>query len=68
MDTTIKVTHSTVYGIDRYYPANKLAEALASLCGQQTLTKDQLKILHDAGFHVEVTSKPLTFDEKKERR
>jgi hypothetical protein len=59
VDTTIKVTHSTVYGVDRYYPANKLAEALAHLCGQSTLTTAQLKDLKAAGFKVEVEIRPV---------
>jgi hypothetical protein len=61
MDTMIKVTHSKVYGVDRYYPANKLAERLAEFCGQASLTTDQLKVLHQAGFTIEQVSKPLTF-------
>ncbi len=59
MDTTIRVTHRTVYGIDRFDPANKLAEAMANLCNQQTLTKQQLAMLKEAGFKVEVISKQV---------
>jgi hypothetical protein len=59
MDTIIEVVVSSVYGIARYYPANKLAETLAKACDQTTLTAKQLKIFKEGGFTVVAKTEPV---------
>ena len=53
MDTTIKVTVRSTYGVDRYYPANTLAVEFAKLLGQSSFTRGQLERMKAMGFSIE---------------
>lgn len=41
----VKYTIRTIYGLDRRYPANGMANLVCDLAGTKTLTNDTLKIL-----------------------
>ena len=54
MDNLIIVEQRTSFGVERLYPANRMAERFAQLLDAATLTRDRLKILRDAGFTIEI--------------
>ena len=45
-----------VYGLPKYYPGNKLAETMATLLNQKTLTEQNINILQLGGFSVEINT------------
>lgn len=54
MEDLIVMEARTSYGNERLYPANRMAERFAELLEAKTLTRDQLKILREAGFRVDI--------------
>lgn len=59
INQTIKIMPRTVYGVEKYYPANEHAQQIAKLAGQTTLTKEQLVMLKSMGYTIEIEH-PLT--------
>ncbi len=57
---TIKVQIRAAYGMNRAYPMNAEAKALARLAGSKTLTASALKCAESLGFTIEAVV--LTFD------
>jgi len=50
--SVIKIVSRNIYGRDTYYPANQLAQTLAGLLNQKTLTPENLRHLTRGGFEV----------------
>ncbi len=59
MNNVIQVEAKSVYGIEKLYPVNSLAEQLASFKGQKTLTHRDVLSLKDMGFSVEQVVVPV---------
>jgi len=58
-EQSINVEIKNVYGNDLIYPINEVGMKFACLLKKKTLTKDELKIIRDLGFTIEVISKGL---------
>jgi len=58
MDNLIQVEKRSVYGVDKFYPANPLAVHMAIFKGQKTLTSSDIFNLKAAGFQVERVVNP----------
>ena len=52
----IQVTIRKVYGRENIYPACEKADNFCRLLGQATLTHDNITIIKDLGYTVEVVS------------
>ncbi len=50
----IKVKYKTIWGKDRFMPVNDIAKVIASLVGNQTLTREQLIICKNAGWKIKI--------------
>lgn len=50
--SVVQIVSRSIYGRDTYYPANQLAETLAGLLCQKTLTAWNLRDLARGGFEV----------------
>lgn len=58
---TLLVDIQTVYGIERIYPHNDLAQALCDITGTKTLDRRVLRIATDRlGYTVKVIQQELT--------
>ena len=56
----LKLTQKTSYGVERFYPECDISRSMASLMGQSTFTRDQLKVMKKMGFELEnVTPREL---------
>ena len=53
MTSKVIVQVKTVYGIERYYPANDQAYHIANLAKQTTLTDRELRLVAKMGFELE---------------
>ena len=58
-EQTIDVEIKNVYGNELIYPINEVGMKFACLLRKKTLTKDDLKIIKDLGFHIQVITKGL---------
>jgi hypothetical protein len=58
-EQSINVEIKNVYGNDLIYPINEVGMKFACLLKKKTLTKDELKIIKELGFTIEVISKGL---------
>jgi hypothetical protein len=58
MITEIQVTVRSVYGAQKIYPVNAVAEKLAKLVGAKTLSGWQLALAQDLGCSVEFVEDP----------
>ena len=58
-EQSINVEIKNVYGNDLIYPINEVGIKFACLLKKKTLTKDELKIIKELGFTIEVISKGL---------
>ena len=58
-EQSINVEIKNVYGNDLIYPINENGMKFARLLKKKTLTKDELKIIKELGFTIDVISKGL---------
>lgn len=56
----ITVRLKTVYGNELIYPADKRAELFARLTKKKTLTIEEIKILEELGYEIEIEQPTLT--------
>jgi hypothetical protein len=52
MNNEVQVERKSVYGVEKLYPVNALADKLAAFKGQKTLTMNDVAALKDMGFTV----------------
>ena len=55
----IQVYLKRIYGIDRFYPANTLANLMCQLMGRKTFTKDELKSCQEIGIEIQIIPEAL---------
>jgi len=60
MNTKVMVQIKNVYGAEKIYPVNTPGQLLAKLVGQKTLTRDNIAIIREMGFTVEVVQDRVT--------
>ena len=58
-EQSINVEIKNVYGNDLIYAINEVGMKFACLLRKKTLTKDDLKIIKDLGFAIQVITKGL---------
>ena len=56
---TAQVTVKNVYGVDKIYPANDVAEIFAKIAGTKTLSNTDLLDMERLGFGIAVIGQPL---------
>lgn len=49
----LQIKIKSVYGVERIYPANDVAERMTKLIGQKTFTKEHLILIAGLGFIIE---------------
>lgn len=54
----IQIMIKTVYGVDKFYPADELAYKFANLIGAKTFNINQLKIIKSMGYEIEEVQLP----------
>lgn len=52
--SVVSIRLESKYGRKLIYPADKNAEAFATLCGAKTFSKEQVQAIEDLGFKIEV--------------
>lgn len=57
---SIQVTIKNVYGRDLIYPHDDKAKTFARLVGQDTLTKQDIELIKQLGFTIEVVQERVT--------
>jgi len=56
----VKVKRDRIYGVDKYYPANKLARLAVDLAKTKQVTDGMIQCLKDYGYDVQVVSETET--------
>ena len=65
MQTQLEVKHplqviiKNVYGMERIYPVNDTAKKITSLTKKRTLDREEIKIIKELGYQIEVLTDQL---------
>lgn len=54
MNGKVIIEIRSVYGNERIYPANDVADVFANIAGTKTLSRDVLKHAQNLGFEIEI--------------
>lgn len=58
----IEVLLKRIYGVERFYPISDDAKTLCALLESQTLTKEKLRIIKDAGWQLVIKTEEYVLD------
>ena len=59
MNYPLQVIIKSVYGVERIYPVNETAKKLTSLTRKKTLDRDEIEVIKNLGYQIEVLTNQL---------